>query len=123
MLRVEFTVARRRPADDSFKPDDFDSSDDDSFESSESDDAGDDHDANDDEQGSSRLAYCPECAAKIYHAADICPKCFAWIDGDTSRHGPRFRRNAQFLKAVVVWAVIAALLISAGILGVLSIFG
>ena len=117
MLRVEFTVARRRPADDSFKPDDFDSSDDDSFESSESDDAG------DDEQGSSRLAYCPECAAKIYHAADICPKCFAWIDGDTSRHGPRFRRNAQFLKAVVVWALIAALLISAGILGVLSIFG
>ncbi|MDZ4830786.1 MAG: zinc ribbon domain-containing protein [Phycisphaerae bacterium] len=34
-------------------------------------------------------AYCPDCGALIWDAADVCPKCFAFIDGNTLRHPPR----------------------------------
>jgi len=53
--------------------------------------------------------YCPDCGAEIYDAAEICPKCFAWIDGETSRHSPRCRRAADRRTRLVVWALIAAI--------------
>jgi len=53
--------------------------------------------------------YCPDCGAEIYDAADICPKCFAWIDGETSRHSPRRRRAADRWTRLVVWALISAI--------------
>ena len=33
-------------------------------------------------------AYCPDCGARIWDAADICPKCRAYISGDTLSRPP-----------------------------------
>ena len=84
----------------------------------------DDADADDEYGGEAHAeadtAYCPECGAEIYDAADICPKCFAWIDGDTSRHAPRRKRAAVRWTTLVVWILIIAMALGAGLLGVFS---
>ena len=110
-------MAKRKPSDDEFEPDDFSESEDASWDSD-----GDDADAEDQARFSSETAFCPECGAEIYDAADICPKCFAWVDGDTSRHGPRGRRAATWRTQLVVWMLIAALAIGAGVLSFLQFF-
>ncbi len=33
-------------------------------------------------------AYCPDCGAEIWDQADVCPKCYAYLGGETSRHKP-----------------------------------
>ena len=62
---------------------------------------------------SSQTAYCPECGAEIYDSADVCTKCFTWIDGATT--GRRTARRARSrVRRAVTWILIAALLAGAG---------
>ena len=82
-----------------------------------------DADEEEDDGGARDTAYCPECGAEIYDAADICPACFSWIDGETTRRPPR---NGRFRKGgaqLVVWMLIAALLAGAGVLWLLRVLG
>ena len=55
-------------------------------------------------------AYCPECGAQIWDQADVCPKCFSYLAGETSSRPPLetwFRR--LWLLLVVIVLVIAML--------------
>ena len=98
-------MARRRPVDhDPEEPDDWDDQDVD-MESQAIDG---DSDA--------ETGFCPECGAEIYDAADVCPKCFTWIDGDTLRRDPRTQRARSRWTVLVVWALIAAIAAGAGAL-------
>lgn len=65
------------------------------------------HEAADRARFSSEKGFCPECGAEIHDAADICPKCFSWIDGAT--HRKRTPLSAGF-RTIVVGAILAALL-------------
>lgn len=79
---------------------------------------GDDHEVADQQRFSSNLAFCPECGAEIYDAADICPKCFSWINGETARRRPG-RGLRRSLRHAILWAVIVAMILGAGVFGVL----
>jgi hypothetical protein len=76
---------------------------DDSFDDAEDDP----HDAADRARFSSEKGFCPECGEEIYDAADICPKCFSWIDGATHRR--RTRLSMGFRKLVVTALLVALL--------------
>ncbi|MFM1823387.1 MAG: hypothetical protein RI967_1653 [Planctomycetota bacterium] len=95
-------------------------------EASWEDDDGFEDDEDDSREGRSRArdtAFCPECGAEIYDAADICPACFSWIDGDTTRRPPR---NGWFRKGgaqLVVWLLIAALLAGTGLFWLFRVLG
>ena len=68
----------------------------------------DEHPASDDiERLDHEGAHCPECGAEVWDAADICPKCYAYIGGDT------FRRRRW--PRVVAWLLIAAFVIGLAI--------
>ena len=97
-------MARRSTDHDSREPDDDD-------EFIEDSDAGDDE-----------TAFCPECGAEIYDSADVCPKCFTWLDGDTTRHPPGKRRAAEWKRTVVVWILIAAMAAGLGLFGAVALF-
>jgi hypothetical protein len=105
-------MARRRS-------DDWDDSEDDDRDA----DAGGDHDGSDHDDSdlddsdldeadrqrlSSETGYCPECGAEIYDAADICPKCFTWIDGNTTHRRPSRVRSS--LRVAVVVALLVVIL-------------
>ena len=67
-----------------------------------------DHDEADRQRLSSETGYCPECGAEIYDAADICPKCFTWIDGNTTHRRPSRVRSS--LRVAVVIALLVVIL-------------
>lgn len=71
--------------------------------------------------GSTDTAFCPECGAEIFDAADVCPKCYSWIDGETTRHPPRRGRAKDRWIKLVAWILIAAIVIGAGLFGILAI--
>jgi len=107
-------MPRRTDQRDEWKDDEWDddreangpldgSSDEDALDSADEDP----HDAADRARFSSEKGFCPECGEEIYDAADICPKCFSWIDGTT--HHRRTRFSTGFRKLVVT-ALLAALL-------------
>ena len=79
----------------------------------------DEHDASDRARFDSDTAYCPECGAQIYDAADVCPKCFTWIDGETRGRPPSRRR--QTMRQTVVWILIATLLAGAGVFSMVQL--
>jgi hypothetical protein len=57
------------------------------------------------------VVYCPDCGAGMHPDADICPKCFCYIDGTRLRRPPlheRARRNRTLL--IVAILVVAMLL-------------
>lgn len=47
-------------------------------------------------------AYCPDCGAQIWDQSDVCPKCFAFLGGDTSRHPPGRGLRSVALRRLVV---------------------
>jgi hypothetical protein len=103
---ARFSMARRSHEPD---PEDFD----------DDDGADDDIVAESDER---ETAFCPECGAEIHDSADVCPKCFTWIDGETSRHPPSARRAAEWKRRVVVWILIAAMAAGLGLFGAVALF-
>ena len=114
---AETRMARKQTHND-FDPDDFDPDD---FDPASDGESG--RDADGGGSGTEQLdtGYCPDCGAEIYDASDICPKCFAWIDGDTSRHSPRRRRAADRWTRLVVWALIGAIATGLGIFALLGL--
>ena len=88
-------------------------------------DESDDGDEHDDDNGRARrtndTAFCPDCGAEVYDAADVCPKCFTWLNGETVRHAPRGRQGAARFTSAVVWMLIAAMLLGAGLLGLVAL--
>ncbi len=58
-------------------------------------------------------ARCPDCGARVWSAADVCPKCFAYLGGDAPRRG-RGPFAARW-RTVVVVALVVAMLTLAGI--------
>lgn len=67
-----------------------------------------------DDGDESSLAYCPDCGAKIWDQADICPKCFSYLAGHTSRFPPRVAKRRGALRRAVVVALILAIALGAG---------
>jgi len=115
---------RTRPHDGSDDDDDeFDRADEAwGGESDRDDDDDDAHEAADRERFSSDTAYCPECGATILDDADVCPKCFTWIAGDTSSRPPVGKTTTARMHAVVVWLLIALFLAGAGVFGFWRLF-
>ena len=70
---------------------------------------------------SSETGYCPECGAEIYDAADICPKCFTWIDGNTTHRRPRRMRSS--LRVAVVVALLVVILGGVGFFAFVQLAG
>lgn len=58
-------------------------------------------------------ARCPDCGARVWSEADVCPKCFSYLGGDAApaRRGP----FADRWRTVVVVALVVALLTLAGV--------
>lgn len=71
------------------------------------------HAERDRQRFASDTAFCPECGAEVYDAADVCPKCFTWINGETVRH-PKARRRER-IRGIVVWILIGTMLLGAGV--------
>jgi hypothetical protein len=68
----------------------------------------------------SATAYCPDCRAEIWDQADVCPKCYAYLGGDTAR---RTRRRRSLLhgpgRTIIVALLVGGFLISIGGLSLL----
>lgn len=112
-------MARRRTSEeDEWSPDDDRDSELSGGDAAFRNDDDDEHDARDRARFESETAFCPECGAEIYDAADVCPKCFTWIDGETTRR-PFSQRRRTFRHAVV-WILIGAFLVGAGALSILQ---
>ena len=60
---------------------------------------------------SGETAYCPDCGAEIWDAADVCPKCFAYLGGDTSLRPGVMRRRQRSTTVAIVIVLIALLVI------------
>jgi hypothetical protein len=59
-------------------------------------------------------AFCPDCGAEIWDQADVCPKCFAYLGGDTSRRQPMgtwFQRRWTLLVVIVLLLAMLAWLL------------
>ncbi len=55
-------------------------------------------------------AYCPDCGAEIHDQAEVCPKCYAYLGGDTSRFRPVERDLRGRFIAITVVVLILVLL-------------
>ncbi len=58
-------------------------------------------------------ARCPDCGAAVWSEADVCPKCYAFLDGDAPRPTRGF--FARRWRTLVVVLLIFAMLTLAGI--------
>ena len=55
-------------------------------------------------------AFCPDCGAGIHDQADVCPKCYAYLAGETSRFRPVERDlRARFIALTVVALILVLL--------------
>jgi hypothetical protein len=55
-------------------------------------------------------AFCPDCGAEIHDQADVCPRCYAYLGGDTSRFRPVERDLRGRFITITVVALILVLL-------------
>jgi predicted nucleic acid-binding Zn ribbon protein len=55
-------------------------------------------------------AFCPDCGAEIHDQAEVCPKCYAYLAGETSRFRPAERDLRGRFIALTVVALILVLL-------------
>jgi hypothetical protein len=92
-------MAKRRSDDNEWVDDGYDDLGDEGFDESDLDQA-------DQKRFASNVAFCPECGAEVVDDADICPKCFTWIDGTTHSKPSRFKRSLH--AAVVILLIVAA---------------
>lgn len=48
-------------------------------------------------------AFCPDCGAEVFDAAEVCPKCYAYLGGNTSVRPPvsAWQRNRMILFVVI----------------------
>ena len=77
-------------------------SDDDSFDEDPSDE--------DIERLDHESAYCPDCGAEIWDSAEICPKCYAYLGGNTGHRKPIPRWVHRASIALVVFLLLLAML-------------
>ena len=61
-------------------------------------------------------AHCPECGAEIWDQAEVCPKCRAYIGGNTSTRKP----IESWMQRRWMLLIIVALLIAFGLMWLLS---
>jgi hypothetical protein len=105
-------MARRTNSDWNPRPDDDDPRDapgNDGEFNDDGDDEADAHDEADRDRFASETAYCPECGAEVFDAADICPQCYSWIDGDTTHKKPsRLRASLKVIVVAVLLGVMIA---------------
>lgn len=92
-------MARRRYDDDSEFEDDFDAL---------SDEEGADDPSID---GGKDTAYCPECGAEIHDSADVCTRCFTWLESGTTRHPPSMGRARERFRRIVVFTLIGGIVL------------
>lgn len=59
------------------------------------------------ERFSRETAYCPDCGAEIWDAAEVCPECSAYIGGNTRSNSPV---QAWFNNKMIVLIVIAIII-------------
>lgn len=55
-------------------------------------------------------AFCPDCGAEIHDLAEVCPKCYAYLAGETSRFRPVERDLRRRGVAITVVILILVLL-------------
>ena len=55
-------------------------------------------------------AYCPDCGAEIWDAAEICPKCRAYLGGNTDHREPLPRWVKRTSIALIVFVLLLAML-------------
>lgn len=55
-------------------------------------------------------AFCPDCGAEIHDQAEVCPKCYAYLGGETSRYRPVERHLRGRSIAITVVVLILVLL-------------
>ena len=60
------------------------------------------------ERFSHETARCPDCGAEVWDAADVCPKCFAYLGGNTGSRSP----YGQWLRGRWLLLIIALLIIA-----------
>jgi hypothetical protein len=50
-------------------------------------------------------ALCPDCGAPIWDSAEVCPKCYAYVGGDTGRETAaqaQFRQKSTLLLIIML---------------------
>lgn len=62
------------------------------------------------ERFSGEEAHCPDCGAEIWDQAEICPKCYAYLGGNTSSRPPLQNWLQRRWYVVVAVIVIIAML-------------
>lgn len=55
-------------------------------------------------------AYCPDCGAEVWDQSDVCPKCFAYLGGDTLSRPPLDTWLRRRWTLLVILALIIAML-------------
>lgn len=74
-------------------------------------------------EGRVRTGICPDCGAEVIDDADICPRCFAFLDGNTLRPGRRRRGffHEQWKTFILILLIVS--MVGGGVLFVLSRIG
>ena len=62
------------------------------------------------ERFSHEHAYCPDCGAEIWDQADVCPKCFTYLGGDTRSRRPMDAWLRRRWTLLVIIAMLIAML-------------
>jgi hypothetical protein len=65
-------------------------------------------------------AFCPDCGAEVFDSAEVCPKCYAYLAGNTSSRPPvnSWLRNRMILFVIIVALIGFVLLALRGLFSV-----
>jgi hypothetical protein len=67
------------------------------------------------ERFSRETAYCPDCGEEVWDLADVCPKCYAYVGGNTSSRSPVqqwFRKRWVALVLILVLIAMVLMMLS-----------
>ncbi|MCE9620108.1 MAG: hypothetical protein K8R92_09380 [Planctomycetes bacterium] len=59
----------------------------------------------------SAVVYCPDCGSEMHPDAEICPKCFCFIEGQRLRRPPLKERTRRARTVLIVLLLVAAMLL------------